>query len=70
MNTSTLKAPALRLPRAPRWRRLGLGLVVPVAILLLWQWVGMRPGMAGIMPTPVQVPGPGMTGSSAIPAWG
>lgn len=55
MNTSTLKAPALRLPRAPAWRRLGLGLVVPVAILLLWQWVGMRPGMAGIMPTPVQV---------------
>ncbi len=55
MNTSALKAPAIRLPGAPAWRRVGLGLLVPILILLIWQWAGMRPGMAGIVPTPVQV---------------
>lgn len=35
--------------------RLGLGLALPVLILLVWQWIGQRPGMAGIVPTPVQV---------------
>jgi len=55
VNTSALKAPAIRLPGAPAWRRVGLGLLVPILILLIWQWAGMRPGMAGIVPTPVQV---------------
>lgn len=35
--------------------RLGLGLVLPITILVLWQLVGQSPGMAGVVPTPVQV---------------
>lgn len=36
-------------------KRLGLGLVLPIAILIIWQLVGQSPGMAGVVPTPVQV---------------
>jgi len=32
-----------------------LGLLVPLAVLVLWQVLGSRPGMAGILPTPLQV---------------
>lgn len=32
-----------------------LGLVVPLMGLVLWQVLGSRPGMAGILPTPLQV---------------
>ena len=35
--------------------RLLLGLVVPVTVLVLWQVLGSRPGMAGILPTPLNV---------------
>lgn len=35
--------------------RLLLGLALPVAILIIWQLIGQRPGMAGIVPTPVDV---------------
>ncbi|GAA5233055.1 ABC transporter permease [Verticiella sediminum] len=40
---------------SPRLRRLGLALVIPVVILVVWQLVGQRPGMAGVVPTPVMV---------------
>lgn len=33
----------------------GLALAVPVLILIVWQWVGQSPDMAGVVPTPVQV---------------
>jgi len=32
-----------------------LGMVVPVVLVLLWQYAGSRPGMAGIIPTPLKV---------------
>lgn len=32
-----------------------LALVLPITILIVWQLVGQRPGMAGIVPTPVDV---------------
>src|SRR5690554_6379566 len=35
--------------------RVVLGLALPVIFLVLWQLIGQRPGMAGIVPTPVQV---------------
>lgn len=35
--------------------RLLLGLVLPIIIMIVWQLVGQRPGMAGIIPTPVDV---------------
>lgn len=35
--------------------RLLLGLIVPVTVLVLWQVFGSRPGMAGILPTPLNV---------------
>lgn len=38
-----------------RTNRLLLGLVVPVAALVLWQGAGSRPNMAGIVPTPWSV---------------
>lgn len=34
-------------------QRLLLGLVVPLAVLLLWQITGSQAGMAGILPTPL-----------------
>jgi NitT/TauT family transport system permease protein len=36
-------------------KRLGLGLLLPIVILIIWQLVGQSPGMAGVVPTPVQV---------------
>ncbi len=36
-------------------RRLGLGVVLPVLILLVWQWAGSQPDMAGVLPTPLAV---------------
>lgn len=53
MSASTIKSSALGGSSA--LTRVGLGLALPILILLIWQWVGQRPGMAGIVPTPVQV---------------
>jgi NitT/TauT family transport system permease protein len=39
----------------PSWVKGLLGLVVPAVVLVLWQWIGSRPGMAGILPTPLKV---------------
>ena len=36
-------------------KQLMLGLVVPVAVIFLWQSLGSLPGMAGILPTPLKV---------------
>jgi NitT/TauT family transport system permease protein len=36
-------------------KQLLLGLVVPTAVVVLWQVVGTMPGMAGILPTPLKV---------------
>jgi len=36
-------------------KQLLLGLVVPTAVVVLWQVVGNMPGMAGILPTPLKV---------------
>ncbi len=36
-------------------RRLFLGLALPIAIMVVWQLIGQRPGMAGIVPTPIEV---------------
>ena len=36
-------------------KQLMLGLVVPVAVIFVWQSVGSFPGMAGILPTPLKV---------------
>lgn len=36
-------------------KRLGLGLLLPIVILVVWQLIGQRPSMAGVVPTPVQV---------------
>ncbi|HEX7749499.1 MAG TPA: ABC transporter permease [Bordetella sp.] len=41
--------------RRPGFRRTAIGLVVPILILLAWQWVGQSAAMAGLVPTPVQV---------------
>ena len=38
-----------------RLTRFVLGLVVPLVVLVLWQTLGSRPGMAGILPTPLKV---------------
>lgn len=35
--------------------RLILGLALPVILIVLWQLIGQRPSMAGIVPTPSQV---------------
>lgn len=32
-----------------------LGVIVPIAVLIIWQLVGQSPGMAGVVPTPVKV---------------
>lgn len=32
-----------------------LGLVIPIALLIAWQLAGQSPGMAGVVPTPVNV---------------
>jgi NitT/TauT family transport system permease protein len=37
------------------FKQLILGLVVPTAVVVLWQVIGSMPGMAGILPTPLQV---------------
>jgi len=37
------------------FKQLILGLVVPTAVVLLWQVMGNMPGMAGILPTPLKV---------------
>jgi NitT/TauT family transport system permease protein len=37
------------------FKQLILGLVVPTAVILLWQVMGNMPGMAGILPTPLKV---------------
>lgn len=42
-------------PAGRALRRLGLGLAVPVLILVVWQLVGQSAAMAGVVPTPVQV---------------
>jgi NitT/TauT family transport system permease protein len=36
-------------------KRLALGLVVPLAVLVLWQLIGSRQDMAGVVPTPLVV---------------
>lgn len=36
-------------------KRLALGLVVPLVVLVLWQVIGSRPDMAGVVPTPLVV---------------
>ncbi len=36
-------------------RRLALGVVVPAVVLVLWQVLGSRPDMAGVLPTPLAV---------------
>jgi NitT/TauT family transport system permease protein len=36
-------------------KQLLLGLVVPTAVVVLWQVMGNMPGMAGILPTPLKV---------------
>ena len=36
-------------------KRFALGLLVPAAVLALWQIMGSMPNMAGIMPTPLKV---------------
>ena len=38
-----------------RLKQILLGAIVPVAVLVLWQIAGSRPGMAGIVPTPLAV---------------
>lgn len=55
MNASTLKcvAPASRSSRAIS--HVGLALVIPVLILIVWQFAGQSPDLAGVVPTPVQV---------------
>lgn len=35
--------------------RVVAGLVVPILILVIWQWIGQSSAMAGVVPTPVQV---------------
>lgn len=65
MTTPTLPAASVNLstPRTKRFTtgttttagRLCLGLALPVVIMVVWQLVGQRPGMAGIIPTPVGV---------------
>lgn len=35
--------------------RVLLGMLVPAVVLVVWQMVGSLPGMAGILPTPLQV---------------
>ena len=37
------------------FKQLLLGLVVPTAVVVLWQVLGNMPGMAGILPTPFKV---------------
>jgi NitT/TauT family transport system permease protein len=37
------------------FKQLLLGLVVPTAVVVLWQVMGNMPGMAGILPTPLKV---------------
>jgi NitT/TauT family transport system permease protein len=37
------------------FKQLMLGLVVPTAVVALWQVMGNMPGMAGILPTPLKV---------------
>lgn len=37
------------------FKQLLLGLVVPTAVVVLWQVMGNLPGMAGILPTPLKV---------------
>lgn len=46
--------PRLSMSSAPA-ARLALGVVVPVLLLLAWQYAGSRPQMAGIVPTPLKV---------------
>lgn len=36
-------------------RRFVLGVTLPIVLLIIWQLVGQSPGMAGVVPTPVQV---------------
>src|SRR5690606_33838068 len=36
-------------------RNAATGLVVPAILLVIWQLVGQAPGMAGVVPTPVNV---------------
>ena len=37
------------------FKQLMLGLVIPTAVVVLWQVMGSMPGMAGILPTPLKV---------------
>lgn len=58
MSSFILKRPRGAAPGAPAERalmRTGLGLVVPVLILIAWELLGRMPAMAGVLPTPVQV---------------
>ncbi|MFM1880926.1 MAG: hypothetical protein RLZZ344_1160 [Pseudomonadota bacterium] len=36
-------------------RRIVLGVIVPILVLVVWQIIGSRPNMAGILPPPTQV---------------
>lgn len=40
---------------AAHFKQILLGLVVPIAVVVLWQVMGNMPGMAGILPTPSKV---------------
>ena len=41
--------------RTVHFKQLMLGLVIPTAVVVLWQVMGSMPGMAGILPTPLKV---------------
>jgi len=52
------------------FKQLILGLVVPTAVILLWQVMGNMPGMAGILPTPLKVLEGWHSWILQTPAWG
>ncbi|MBN9427810.1 MAG: ABC transporter permease [Burkholderiales bacterium] len=58
MSSFILKRPRGATPGVPAERalmRTGVGLVVPMLILIAWELLGRMPAMAGVLPTPVQV---------------
>ncbi len=50
----TMKASSSKKPMSVN-RRLALGVVVPITLLMLWQLLGQSASMAGVVPTPVKV---------------
>jgi NitT/TauT family transport system permease protein len=59
MKANTLASPLAPEKRRPKLkmlaRNLGLGIVVPLCVLILWQLVGQSGLMAGVIPTPMKV---------------